>query len=529
MILLSLIDIIVLDQMIRRRDLTEGYLSPFLFIAVLTEAAAHGHDGFFEAFQLAIEKLDHDDFDLHNHLVECGLPLVLTRYLARAFFHKDRIHQIEPVCRLLCCVLRCYTQVATLCVQDIAEELYPLLLNLPLLEFPSSVCRLVERIGNLPVAFHGHSQPQIIRYFRESIVTVTANGMESKIYCFFCLAKGLVNDKKTRHQIVESPSLLLDPVLEACRKIFSGYSIQFLLFLVQDSKGRRKIAGNNEFYNVITTLLSSGCIERIEAALSLISQVSKDRFARTELVAKKKFKIIHALINCEKQCSERSLQETYILTIRRLLCSETATSELADSILDNGNASPLLIARCMYRFSSVGLFVSNGNGKRLLDAILKVTSKDMPLKVRSIGAKSLLYQSKNEGCSFIFLRTPSIVDVITSLVNDSARSICAVGIAITNNFASSSLNHRVLCRQADLIASLCSVATTNRSQDCAELRRDAVTTLLMIANQPTSTLAKQHHFVSSLANYGLQKYDDEDENNLQRRSLKCVLQLMEYM
>ena len=433
------------------------------------------------------------------------------------------------MCRLLGCVLRCYTQVATLCVQDIAEELYPLLLNLPLLEFPSSVYRLIERIGNLPVVFNGNSQSQVLRYFRESIVSVTANDMESKIYCFFCLAKGLVKHKKIRHQIVDSPSLLLDPILDACRNIFSGYSIQFLLLLVQDSQGRKKIAENKKFYNVITTFLSTGCIERIEAALALIGQVSKDRFARIELVKKKKFKIIHALINCEKECSERCLQETYILTIRRLICSETATTELADSIFDNANASPLLIARCMYRFSSVGLLVSNGNGKRLLDAILKATSKDMPLKIRSIGAKSLLHQSKNEGCCFIFLRTPSIVDVITSLVNDSARSIRAVGIAITNNFASSSLNHRVLCRQADLIASLCSVATTNRSQDYGEIRRDAVTTLLMIANQPTSTLAKQHHFVSSIANYGLQKYYDEDEKMLQRRALKCVLELMEYM
>ena len=242
-----------------------------------------------------------------------------------------------------------------------------------------------------------------------------------------------------------------------------------------------------------------------------------------------KSRIIRKLINCEKFCSEKSLQGTYILTIRQLICSDTANSDLADSILDNPNASRLLVARCVYRLSSVGLLINGKGMDRLLESILKAVSKDMPLKIRYIGARALVQQSKNEGCSFFMLRTSSIIQAVISLVNDNTQSIQAVGIAITKNFATFPLNHRVLCRQGELLTSLCRAFKKDRSQASAKICRDAVNTLLMIANQPNSTIAKHYHLVASIASYGLQSYDNADDQILQKQALQCVLKLMTYM
>jgi hypothetical protein len=505
--------------------------------SITTDLVAAGpRDEFFKAFQVAMVELDHHDFGLHNQFVECGLALVLTRCLARAICLQDQhFHQIEPICRLLVIIFRCHTQVATATVQEIAGELYPLLLNLPFLALPSSVLHLIERISCLPVFFSNPSL--VLRHFRESVVLrrtyeLDTNGQCDVMSSFFCLIKGLTNVTKSRHLIIDSPSLLLNQILDAsrcsCSDAFSRKAIHFILLLAQDSHGRVRLAENKRFRTLIVALLSCGVVGNIKRALSLIGRVSADRSAR-KLMSMDKFEIFDAMIKCEKTCSIAELRDTYILTVRKLISPDTANSELVDSILNNENASNLLIARCVYRLSAVGLLVSGKGMDRLLDAILKATGS-ASRQERYIGARALLQQSQNEGCSFFLMRTSSVINVVTSLIKDDrVQTIRAVGVRIAKNIASCSLNHRIFCRQGELLAALCVAATCAISQSWCLARQDAVKALLHVAEAPNSTIAKQHNFVSTLAKYGLQKYDDEAENEIQKRALQCVLKLIAFM
>lgn len=524
-----------------------------LFHCVTALITAKQGQEFTSAMEAALLEFDHFDFDLHSRLVECGAALVLTRCLAKSLSQKARLEEIGPICELLTMVFRCYTHVASKSLEDIAGELYPLLLALILLPKavptwtpPNSLLHLVERLGCLSIVLHDRNTVCIVmRCFREALVVSRAITDASRdddcIACFFRLLTGLVHNTDNRRQLVDSSSLLLDRILADPQRIhnttYMDHLAPFLLVLAQDPYSRFRLAEKRDFVDLTATLLREELLETRKAALALVGMVGADSSGRRMLMSSSCDGLFAALFHLTKNTESR---DESMEIIRKLICPDTArliyeNKKLLDTVLYNpttrsqpcSDDAILVMARLVNRLSN--FLLVNGKGMdRLLDAILELSTSTSK-HIRYIAAKALKKQAQNEGCSFFLMRTSTVVRTIVALSTDTSPEVRSGAISVVGNLASLPLNQRVLSRNSALLAALSAAASDTTSQTRVDAKREAVNAFLNLAKTPKlkPVIAKQHNVVASLSEYGVLSHDDDKE--LRNAALHCVMGLAPFM
>jgi hypothetical protein len=484
---------------------------------------------------------------VRNQLVESGAPLVLTRCLARSLSTKERMEEIGPICRLIERLLRCSMLVATHSVQEIAMELYPLLLTILLLDkvlsewmTPYPTTRLIVRVSSFPVKLGDSPDTDgLFRLLHEAIL-ISISGTTTKrvpLSGIFQLLTGLTLNEEGRRHLMASPGLF-DMILAnfSSLRVISFHVATFLLVVGQDATNKSKMVDTPDFIHVLSGLLLEEGVQTRKVAIALVKLVAMEKSGRSKLVSIGGNRFLDSLFEHTKK---NEVQEACLESIRHLICPETAKTiysneKLINSILrENMFFSPscsqagILAAKVINRLSSF-LSVNAKGMERFLDAILQISSSKHH-RIRYWGARALLKQSKVEACSFFLMRTQPVVRTITSLSTDENPLVHATAMNILSNLASFSLNQRLVARNRDLLSSLAATVEDSGATFGEDAKREAVVAFLHLANNKKTkmAIAKQHNVVASLSKYGVLPKGHDKE--LRQAALHCVIWLAPLM
>jgi hypothetical protein len=518
---------------------------PFTFRKALV-IGDNGKD-FATVVELVVVIIADAPMEVHNQIVICGAPKVLTRCLARSLATKERMVEVGPICRLIEILLRCSKYVATQSVQDIAHELYPLLLAILLLEkvlfewqTPYPTKRLIERVSSFPIKLQESSNTNhLLRSLHEAIlISISSSTIKREhLYGIFRMLTGLTLHEESRRQLMHSPGLFDDIVANfSSLRVISSHVATFLLVVAQDAAIKRKMVDSPDFIHVLSKLLLEEGAQTRKVAIALLKLVAADIGGRTKLIAIGGNSFFDSLFECTKK---NETQEACFESIRYLICPDTAQSIYSNEKLINSmlkekiflspscSQTGVLAAKVINRLSS--FLAVNGMGmERFLDTILQISSSKHN-RIRYWGAKALLKQSQSEACRFFLMRTSPVVRTITKLATDENPHVHATAMNILSNLASFSLNQKLLARNQAILSSLTTTVEDSRASFGEAAKRDAVVAFLHLANNKTisTVIAKQHNVVASLSKYGVSSSGEDKE--MMQAALHCVICLTPHM
>jgi hypothetical protein len=488
------------------------------------------------AIRIALVTLKHENLHQIGPLVDCGAPLVLTRCLARSLSSKSRINEIAVTCELLLVLFRCSPYFATKALQEVAGELFPLLLGILFLSqtvrawtIPPCVQRLIERVSALPIQLDlVQDRAHILAVFREAILMGCIDVVDkATLTGTFQLLTCLVLNARSRRIFFSDPSLIELCLANYChlRKAKCHFAA-FLLVAAQDLDSRKKILSFPTFIQVLSSMLRENEMETKKFAIAMTKLVATERAGKTRLITLGGSSLFDAIFE-NTRCSETN--ESSMELLRQLICSDTATlfhdnDKLLLPILEVkrwNEASSILAAKIIYRLSGV-LYAHAKGMSRFLEAILDICLSDNHPKVRLLGAKSLMRQSKVEACNFFLLRTPAAAKTIARLASDDDSEVNSIGTKIIGNLASNPLNHRALTRDSFLIGPL---ATSVEQQNSTEALQALIT--LADNSKCNQALAKHINVVACLSKFGVSSTIQNKE--LQHAALKRVVKLVPMM
>jgi hypothetical protein len=484
---------------------------------------------------------------VHNRIVESGAPLVLTRCLARSLTSRKRMVEVGPICRLIEMLLRCSRVVAAQSVQEIAAELYPLLLAILLLEkvvsswqTPAPTTRLIERVSSFPVKLQeSHDTDRLLRLLQEAILISISGSSVHRVQLsgIFRLLTGLTIHEESRRRLVHAPGFF-DVIIAnfSSLRVISFHVATFLLVVAQDGANKTKMVESTDFIHVLSKLLLEEGVQTRKVAIALLKLVSTDNAGRAKLVSIGGTAFFDSLFQCIKK---NEIQEACYESIRQLICPDTAKSfynneKLINSMLkEKVFLSPscpqtgILAAKVINRLSSF-LAVNAKGMERFLDAILQISSSKH-CRIRYWGAKALLKQSQSEACSFFLMRTKPVVQTITKISRDESPHVHLTAMNILSNLASFSLNQRLMARNEAILSSLAATVEGSGATSGEAGKREAVLAFLHLANNKkiNAVIAKQYNVVASLAKYGVSSSGEDKE--MTRAALQCIIRLTPFM
>lgn len=455
--------------------------------------------------------------------------------------------EVGPICRLMEVLLRCSKILARQSIQEIAWELYPLLLTILLLDkvmsawsTPSPTTHLIKWVSSFPVLLReSPDTDRLLRLLREAIlISISGSIKRRTLSGIFQLLKGLTLNDESRRWLMTSPGFFEMIVANfGSLRVVSFHVATFLLVLAQDATNKSKMVDTPGFIEVLTKLLSEEGAQTRKVAIGILKLVTTEKNGRTKVVSVGGTAFFDSLFECTKK---NDIQEACFESIRQLiLCPDTAktiyshenfiNSMLKEKIFHTPSCpqTAILAAKVINRLSS---FLSvNGKGMdRFLDVILQISSSKHD-RIRNWGAKALLKQSQVEACSFFLMRTQPVVRTISNLSVDENPHVHSTAMTIVSNLASFSLNQRLVARNRALLASLAATVEDSGEKFGEDAKREAVLAFLHLANNKKTKMiiAKQHRVVASLSKYGvLTRGNDKD---LKQAALHCVIWLTPFM
>jgi hypothetical protein len=493
-----------------------------------------------------VAAFDHNVATLHNQLVKAGAPSVLLRCLERALEDEKRRDEVDPICQLLCMLYRCSDRQAEDSLVAVGGELYPFLIAILFLgktrqvwKVPESAYQLIHRLRTLEVNLRAmrHSGP-LLRLFREVIENVDVSVDLEPLYHVMELLATLSRNSESKTLVIDYPGLFDSVVLKFSnsfrpgRKVNRGV-IHFLHALALSSRNKGIMVEKHEFFRLLFLLLHDDDVDTRRETLVTLKLIAMENFGRSTLFVYWGHRFVDSLIRSVR------IEEVAVASLEvliQLICRDTAMmmckhKDLLDRLTCLASAksgitqSSPLAAHAIKRLSTY--VPLNGKGMwALLEAIVQLSSSEHH-RIRLWGARAFVEQSQMPACSFVIMRTPHVVDLITELLMDENPTVKSNAIAAVFNLACSPMNLRVMGRNRLLMDALADAITDCKQVDDAA-RRQAVLTILCLANHQKSMkmVAKQHNVVASLSRYGVSADEDKD---LKKAALHGVIWLVPHM
>lgn len=444
--------------------------------------------------------------------------------------------EVSSICELLLILFRCSTFYATKALQEIVEELFPLLLSILHMSksmaswtIPSQAMRLIDRVSALPIQLDRvPGRQHLLSVFREAILMDCIDVTEKAALAgVFQLLTGLVLNASSRREFFAELSLL-ELILSNYHHLrMANYHLAaFLLVGSQDTESRKKMISCPSFIKVLCCLLQVDEPQTRKVAMAMTTLVASERTGRLRLLTLGGPQLLEAAF---QNARNDNTNESSLELIRQLICPDTATlfHENDKLLLPIFEATAMdehtriIVAKIIYRLSGIISTHAKGMG-RFLEAILAMCSPGNNPKVRSMGAKSLVRQSQVEACNFFLIRTPSAVKAIASLASDENSEVSSIGTKIIGNLVSNPLNHRILTKDASMIEPLTTAVERHASNE-------AIQALITLADNSkcNEALAKHNNVVATLSKYGLSGSARDKE--LRRAALQKVVKLVPMM
>jgi len=482
-----------------------------------------------EVIQLALVFFDHHDTKEHDELVEAGAITILTRRLQRVMHGKqDDQAQMDPLCLLLCMVLRCSNEFAEEAFKGIGTDLVSVLFDIllqednkedcALAEAVSSVCPLLDRLSSLVVSLEEvEKSNQLIGLLQYFFQKQRGHDVKVQMHAIKMLS-GLTQHPDSKIYASRVGGLLEDVLgvaMESASTEMQLYSAKILKHFSWESRNKALLLKKKDFLKLLLNLNTVDLDTSLEVLLSLL-QLSTDKEAKTALVSYDNGAVLKALTEAAKNTQ---LLPTAIDTILYLVARSTAPQIISQeallaTVLSTAVGSTPSATTAAQTLKRLATFIPVGDSSHpnLMDAVVSISASKIA-QVRLWAAKALVEQSRMMATAFYIARDTNVMDTLLRLAMDSSNLVKAAAVETLLNLSNDQSNVKRIAVSEDALQILQHVVESDgKDQASCIARRRAVQVLLTLANHRSakSRVAKQLGLVTALSKFAVSQDPDEE-------------------